>query len=234
MTWFIDSIELIGTPSNVFTAIDIMAVLIISTILCFVAALTYKYTHDGISYSPSFVQTTVIFGVIVSMIMLIIGSNIARAFTLVGALSIIRFRNAIKETRDVGFIFFMMAIGMAVGTRFFILAFLMTTFICLLIIGMRVFGFASQKNKEEILKVVVPSTVDYEKVFNPSFKKYLDHHNLLNIEHVPGEDTNLTEITYMVRFKNQNSSEKTAFIHEIKKTHAENRVSLFGTEHLIY
>jgi drug/metabolite transporter (DMT)-like permease len=50
---------------------------------------------------------------VVAVIMLIIGSNIARAFTLVGALSIIRFRNAVKETRDVGFIFFAMAIGMA-------------------------------------------------------------------------------------------------------------------------
>ena len=49
--------------------------------------------------------------------MLIIGSNIARAFALVGALSIIRFRNAMKETRDVGFIFLIMAIGMAVGTE---------------------------------------------------------------------------------------------------------------------
>jgi uncharacterized membrane protein YhiD involved in acid resistance len=234
MTWFIDSIEMIGSPTNVFTAVDIMTVLIMSTILCFIAALTYKYTHDGISYSSSFVQTTVVFGVIVSMIMLIIGSNIARAFTLVGALSIIRFRNAIKETRDVGFIFFMMAIGMAVGTRFFILAFLMTMFVCLLIIGMRMFGFASQKQNEEILKVIVPNTVDYEKVFATPFKKYLDHYNLLNIEHVSGEKTNLTEITYMVRFKKETSSAKTAFIHDIKKIHVDNRVSLFGTEHLVY
>jgi hypothetical protein len=234
MTWFIDSIELIGTPSNVFTTVDILTVLIMSTILCFVAALTYKYTHDGISYSSSFVQTTVIFGVIVSMIMLIIGSNIARAFTLVGALSIIRFRNAIKETRDVGFIFFMMAIGMAVGTRFFILAFLMTVFVCLLIIGMRIFGFASQKQQEEILKVVVPKAVNYEQAFTIPFNKYLDHYNLLNIEHVPGEKASLSEITYMVRFKKGKSSVRTAFIHELKKIHAENQVSLFGTEHLIY
>ena len=44
-------------------------------------------------------------GMIVALVMLIVGSNIARAFALVGALSIIRFRNAVKETRDVGFIF---------------------------------------------------------------------------------------------------------------------------------
>ena len=98
---------LVGSPSNVFTTMDILAVLVLSTILCFIVALTYKYTHEGISYSPSFVQIIIVFGVLVSAILLIIGSNIARAFTLVGALSIIRFRNAIKDTRDVGFIFFM-------------------------------------------------------------------------------------------------------------------------------
>ena len=81
--------------------------------------LVYRLTHRGISYSQSYVQTLVMMGMVVSLIMLVVGSNIARAFALVGALSIIRFRNAIKETRDVGFIFFAMAIGMATGTRFY-------------------------------------------------------------------------------------------------------------------
>jgi len=234
MVWFIDKLELIGSPANVFTTIDIITILIISTILCFIAALTYKYTHDGVSYSPSFVQTTVIFGVIVSMIMLIIGSNIARAFTLVGALSIIRFRNAIKETRDVGFIFFMMAIGMAVGTRFFGLAFLMTVFVCLLIIGMNMFGFASLKHKDEILKIIVPSNFDYEKHFQDPFKRYLSFHNLLNIENVNGSKLSHVEITYLIRFRKASSSSKIALINELKRINPDSRFSLFGTEHLVY
>jgi uncharacterized membrane protein YhiD involved in acid resistance len=234
MVWFIDNIELLGTPTNVFTTIDILTVLVISTVLCFIAALTYKYTHDGISYSPSFVQTTVIFGVIVSMIMMIIGSNIARAFTLVGALSIIRFRNAIKETRDVGFIFFMMTIGMAVGTRFFSLAFIMTLFVSLLVIGMNIFGFGSQKKNDEILKVIVPHELDYEQKFQHLFKKYLAHFQLLNIETLRDNGTDLTEITYVVRFKKSASSLKTSFIHDLKRVNLNNRVSLFGTEHLVY
>lgn len=53
--------------------------------------------------------------------MCIVGSNVARAFTMAGALSIIRFRNNIKDTRDIGFIFFALAIGMAMGTQFYAL-----------------------------------------------------------------------------------------------------------------
>lgn len=231
MVWLIDQLELLASPTNVFTTIDIFTVLILSTILCFIVALTYKYTHEGISYSPSFVHTTVMFGVLVSTIMLIIGSNIARAFTLVGALSIIRFRNAIKDTRDVGFIFFMMTVGMAVGTRFYGLAIILTLFLCLLVIAMKQFNFASKKKQDEVLKIYTPATGDHEKTFEKVFNKHLEQWNLINIENAEGSEYN--ELVYMVRFKKPEAA-KAEFIQDIKNLDKNNRVSLFGTEHLVY
>ena len=230
MVWFIDKLDLIGSPTNVFGTIDIFTVLMLSTVLCFIAALTYRYTHEGISYSPSFVHTIIMFGVLVSTIMLIIGSNIARAFTLVGALSIIRFRNAIKDTRDVGFIFFMMTIGMAVGTRFYSLAFILTLFICLLVITMKFFDFASNKKQDELLKIYTPALVDYEKEFHRLFSEYVNYKKLINVESVECGESN--ELVYMVRFKK--SVSKTEFIRDIKRLNDKNRVSIFGTEHLVY
>ncbi len=232
MAWFIDKLELFGTPTNVFSTVDILMILVLSTLLCFIAALTYKYTHEGISYSPSFVHTTVMFGVLVSTIMLIIGSNIARAFTLVGALSIIRFRNAIKDTRDVGFIFFMMTIGMAVGTRFYGLAIILTLFVCLLVIGMKWSNFASKKKQDELLKIVTPGTVDHEKELDKIFSKYLNKWTMINVENIAG--TEMNEVTYMVQFKKGLATRKAEFIREIKNLHKDNKVSMFGTEHLVY
>lgn len=232
MVWFTETLELLGSPTNVFNTVDMLTILILSTILCIIAALTYKYTHEGISYSPSFVHTTVMFGVLVSTIMLIIGSNIARAFTLVGALSIIRFRNAIKDTRDVGFIFFMMTIGMAVGTHFYGLAIILTLFVCLLVIAMKWFNFASNKKQDELLKIIIPLAIDHEKMFNAVFTSYLDHWNLINIEEVAGAQTN--ELTYMIRFKKSAAAKKSEFMRDIKKLNKDNRVSVFGTEHLVY
>ena len=231
MAWFIDAIESVGSPTNVFTTVDTFTVLFLSTILCFIAALTYKYTHEGISYSQSFVHSTVMFGVLISTIMLIIGSNIARAFTLVGAVSIIRFRNAIKDTRDVGFIFFMMTIGMAVGTRFYGLAIILTLFVSLLVIGMTVFNFGSNKKQDELLKIIAPAKLDHEKAFERVFNKYLNQWKLINIENSEGSDYN--ELVYMVRFKGADAG-KTEFIKEIKGVDKSNKVSLFGTEHLVY
>ena len=102
--------------TSAFTLADVGIVLLLSYVLSSMIAWIYRYTHQGISYSQSYTQTLVLLGMVVAPIMLIIGSNLARAFSLVGALPIIRFRNAVKETRDVGFVFVVMAIGMACGS----------------------------------------------------------------------------------------------------------------------
>ena len=71
-----------------------------------IIGMVYRYTHRSPSYSQGYVHSLVLTSMVTALIMLVIGSNLARAFSLVGALSIIRFRNAVKETRDVGYIFF--------------------------------------------------------------------------------------------------------------------------------
>jgi hypothetical protein len=88
--------------SGTFSVFDVAMTLALSFVLSAAIGWVYKRTHRNISYSQSYVQTLVIIGMIVAVIMLVVGSNIARAFALVGALSVIRFRNAIKETRTSG------------------------------------------------------------------------------------------------------------------------------------
>ena len=85
-----------GSPS--FSGV--LVALVLSFFLSMCLAYVYKATHRGLSYSVSFVHTMIIMGTTVSVIMEVIGSDIARAFSLVGALSIIRFRTAIKDARD--------------------------------------------------------------------------------------------------------------------------------------
>ena len=80
---------------------EVLLALLLSFALLLVLAYFYRQSHRGLSYSVSFVHAMILLGVTVAVIMLIIGSNIARAFTLVGALSIIRFRNPIKDYSQV-------------------------------------------------------------------------------------------------------------------------------------
>ena len=135
------------------TLLELLLSLSLSTLLVLFFSKIYIRTHSGLSYSKSFVHTIVLFCVTTTMIMLLIGSNIARAFSLVGALSVIRFRNPIKDSRDVAFLFAAMAIGMACGTKFYLYAVIFTLFISLVIIGLKMLDFGELSSMVHVLKV---------------------------------------------------------------------------------
>ena len=88
--------------------------LILSFFLGVLISFVYKKTHRGMSYSQSFMITNIFLSLIVCMVIMTIGNSIARAFALVGALSIIRFRTVIKDPKDIVFIFWSLATGMCV------------------------------------------------------------------------------------------------------------------------
>lgn len=188
MDELLKELERSGNLTTNITFIDVASALGLSFVLSLVIAWVYRYTHKGVSYSQQYVHTLVIMGTVVSLIMLIIGSNVARAFALVGALSIIRFRNAMKETRDVGFIFLTMAIGMAVGTRFFLLGTFATfvlSAICILLARFDMFG---KEVTERILRIRFPADRNYEVAFEVPFRAHLTEYRIISVETVRGGD----------------------------------------------
>lgn len=82
----------------------------------------YRRTYSGVVYSKSFNQTLVLLSVIVTMVMTIIGGNLALSLGMVGSLSIIRFRTAIKEPKDMAFLFWAIAIGLSCGAEMYVVA----------------------------------------------------------------------------------------------------------------
>ena len=113
---------MIENVSAVYNPQEILINLTLSFILGVIVSIVYKKTHKGLSYSQSFMITNVFVAVIVCMVIMIIGNSLARAFALVGALSIIRFRTVVKDTKDTAFIFWSLATGMASGTGSYFLA----------------------------------------------------------------------------------------------------------------
>ena len=108
--------------SHIYHPSEILINLVLSFILGVLISLIYKKTHKGLSYSQSFMVTNIFVAVIVCMVIMIIGNSLARAFALVGALSIIRFRTVVKDTKDTAYIFWSLAVGMAAGTGSYFLA----------------------------------------------------------------------------------------------------------------
>lgn len=212
----------VNPADSIFTFWDVMISCSSAVLLVLIISYTYIKTHRGPTYSQFFVHTLFIMGTVTATIMMIIGSNIARAFTLVGALSIIRFRTAVKDTRDTGFIFLAIAAGMASGTGFYLVGFLSTIFICLLLFLLSWSDYGKKEIIEKLLKIELLLDADYENVFKQIFKDNLKTWSLINTEKFIKE--NICELTFIVSFKKRIS--ESDFLNKIGKMSGVNRVDL--------
>ena len=137
--------------------------------------------------------------VTVALIMVIIGSEIARAFALVGAMSIIRFRNPVKDPRDVAFLFVTIAIGMACGVGFYMYATVFTFTIVILMLCMHYYNFGDLPNKSYVIKLVSPSNQKDEIL--RVCQKFCSSVNLLSIDFSGEEPTKETIVLEIELFK---------------------------------
>lgn len=204
------------------TLSSLITILILSTILCTIISLVYRVCIRGTSYSSSFQQTIILIGVIVSVIMLIIGSNIARAFSLVGALSIIRFRTAIKDPLDVGYLFFAMAVGMACGTQFYGIAVITTFFISAVILFLTATNFGSRQVLEYFLEIQFFSGADPGTLMAECLEKFTVRSVCNRIETVMGGA--LLEASYTLQLKPAVSEKE--FLHTLREINGNNKVRL--------
>ena len=169
-----------------YDAFTIIYNLLLSCILGIIISTIYKVTHKGLSYSQSFMLTIVFVTVVVCMVMMVIGNNLARAFALVGALSIIRFRTVIKDTKDTSYVFFGLAAGMAAGTSSYFLAIIGVIIISVLSIILYKTNYGSIYKSEIILRFRAVSGLD-SKSYNKIINKYSLSSNILHVE--PSSDT---------------------------------------------
>ena len=215
-------LERTGDLSGNITFLDASFVLVLSFVLALALSWVYRYTHRGVSYSQGFVHTLVMMSTTVSLIMLIVGSNVARAFTLVGALSVVRFRNAVKESRDVGFIFLGLAIGMAVGTRFYVLAAFATAVFSAFVVALYKLNLFAKEIRERILRVQMPAEHDHEAVLEAPFLEFLEEQRIISVETV--RSGALNEVVYSVVLKRGTAPH--ALLEAVRMRNGNNKVSL--------
>ena len=180
--------------------INIVAAFAIGLLL----SVTYRITHKGLSYSQSFSQTVVFVAVIVAIVMMVIGGSLARAFALVGALSIIRFRTVLKDTKDMAFIFGALALGMAAGTSNYFLAAAGTALLILIAFFLYKTNFGAIYKSEFILRfrfLRSGNSEEYVNIINATCKRS----DLLHME--PSGDNSNVSLTYDVALKDDISAD---------------------------
>ena len=128
---------------------QIAANILVSGILGFVIFISYMISHKGTIYSKKFNVSLVVLTVLTSMVMTVIGNNVALSLGMVGALSIVRFRTAIKDSRDTVYIFWTIIVGICCGVGDFAVASIGSLFVFILLLL-----FGAIKNNNRMLVII--------------------------------------------------------------------------------
>ncbi len=146
--------------------LQIVVNLLMALVLSLATSFVYRKTHSGYAYSRSFNITLVVVAMVITMIMVVISNHLALSLGLVGSLSVIRFRSAIKEPKDIAYLFLSIAIGLSCSIGSYLSAILGTIVIdgTLLTLHFLRFGAGTQsayslsflhpKGQEEVEKIV--------------------------------------------------------------------------------
>lgn len=186
----------------------------------------YRHTYKGSNYSTSFVRSIIVLSMITAVVIMVIGNNLARAFGLVGSMSIIRFRTAIKDTQDIVFLFLSLAVGMAAGVGLYMIAFAGT-----LIIGMTLYvlsriDYGSIHRQEFLVQFSFTSPNGEEKAYLPVFEEYSRSFNLLNVKSI--REGAALDLSFYVRLKSQDKA--TEFVSQLTKVPGVKNVNFFFDE----
>ena len=161
----------------------VFLVLVIAFIVAMIIYLTYKNTYTGVMYNPRFNVSLIMITMVTTIVMVVIGSNISVSLGMVGALSIIRFRTAVKDPRDTAFIFWAVVSGLACGTQNYTIVLAGSVVVCLVLFGFKRI-IASDDKYLLIIKGMDLDIKDIEKIIEKKTKyfsckgKYIKNSNV--------------------------------------------------------
>lgn len=151
------------------------------------------------NYSGNFAFSLAVLPAIVSVVIMVVGSDIARAISLGGVFALVRFRSVPGNSKDITNVFFAMAVGLATGMGYVGLAVVVTVVIGILYFVLNRFGFGVRRVVAKQLKITIPENLNYEGAFDDLFKEYADGCELEKVK-----TTNLGtlyELTYSIKMK---------------------------------
>ena len=182
---------------NSFSTLDVLLALGLAFVLGLFIFLIYKKTYQGVMYSDSFGISLIAMSMITSVVIIAVTSNVVLSLGMVGALSIVRFRTAIKEPMDIAFLFWAIAVGIVLGAGLLPLAIIGSV-----IIGIIIVVFSTRKIGDTPYILVVSceneetETNAYELIKTEAKKSLLKSKSVNKLG---------IELTYEVRIKNDNT-----------------------------
>ena len=206
-----------------------MGVHLAVALLCgFLLSLLYRRTYRGASYSVTFDRSLILLAVITAIVIMVIGNNVARAFGLVGAMSIIRFRTALKDAQDLVFVFASLAVGLAAGVGLHALAVLGTLVVAAVILVLAATNYGALGVREFVLQLSYEpgAQPDGAPSYLPAIDQYARRHRLLGAR-TSGEGE-VVDLTYYVTLRE--AAAVGALTRAVAATPGVSRVNIFYDE----
>jgi len=141
----------------------------VSLLLGLVLAFTYMRSE---SFSKNFVITLVLLPTLIQIVIMLVNGNLGTGIAVLGAFSLVRFRSVPGSSKEITFIFFAMAIGLANGMGYITFAAAATVIICSIFLILAKTNFGVVKDVYRNLKVTIPENLDYTGIFDDLFEQY--------------------------------------------------------------
>ncbi len=174
-----------------------------SLVLGIIISLFYMYKSN---YNKQFVVTLTLLPAIVGAVISIVNGNLGTGVAVMGAFSLVRFRSIPGTAKEIGFIFFSMAVGLATGMGYIPYAVVFTVILGL--VSLLLFGtkFGEQKQCKKQLKITIPENLDYMGLFDDLFSQYTKSSSLIRVK-----TTNmgsLFQLSFEIELKDNNSEKE--------------------------
>ena len=190
--------------------------------LAFAIMLVYLFTHRRTGFRPAMLFTMMLLGPIVSIIVICIGSNIARAISIGGGLALIRFRNTVEDPRDIVYFYLSIAAGIACGVGFIGFGIIAVGLVLLVVLILSIVGLDRFGGTGKRLRILIPESLDYDGVFEPVLKKYCRYSHLNRIK--TQDYGTLLELDYRIVLRDK--KQEKAFIDELRMRNGNLNISL--------
>ena len=176
----------------------------LTSLLCGIAA-AFTYSRDK-AHSKSLTSTLVVLPILVQAVIMMVNGNLGRGVAVMGAFSLIRFRSAQGNAKDITFIFLAMAVGLASGVGFVTFAAAVTVLLCVIILISNKLILKKSSENERILKITIPEDLDYTGVFDDILSEYTSKNELLSVKTV--NMGTMFELKYNITLKDASLEKK--------------------------
>lgn len=216
-----------STSNGVLDLSGTLTVLGSALALGLLISLAYLLTHRKTVYTPSQPLTLIMLPAIIAIIIMLVGSNVTGAFSLAGAFSLIRFRTAPSDPKDIAYIFFTVAVGLACGLGYIGYAALFAIVLCAVMVVLESLHFGQPLGSMMTLRITIPESMSFDKVFEAELNRYTSYHERSKIR--TSEFGTLFEMVYIIKLKK--GTDVKAFLDALRAKNANLNISLTQREY---